>query len=492
MAPPPPKRGRYEETLPRGMGRPMGRPFHNAPPQPDPFRDPNENTSEFWDMPAPRREGLTMPPRGMLPPRGARGAIRGGRGVGMGRGSGPFVPPGGGRGIAPLVPPAPAPYVEEPYYDDEKNYSPRPPLLPSRGRGLGRGRGAGALPLMSGFNDGNGYQEDYYEEASYENETYDDQYGHSENYMNEGMGVRGGMHGGGMMGPPHRGRGGPQMSGHNTQAPPLMNPGPGTSRGRPNRGGFNPPQNSIVRGRGQGGRGNAQGGRGSAQGSRGSGRGGRGGPSGRGAGRGNVASLIDKNMPLPSNNLPMEKRLENLCLNVKNGPKFSNPVVGLETFSSYRTVCLAPAFVYKGERRDGDQPFTFDCKVYLNGVFISNGIATNKKDSKAIACENALYVLATTSSQKILSSHERVNISALGKQDADIVESAVKSGESNIVNVMSVADPKEKSVTDFFILEPEQVDAATGMNSTCILRQSADFSHMLLKYEFESTSFGFL
>ena len=311
----------------------------------------------------------------------------------------------------------------------------------ARGRGAGRGLGGG--PQSFGGSRGGFNQQDSFSP------------------MNRGRG--GGFSRG--LGHSPRGGGGPAPFGRGAAGP---------ARGR---GGFARGQGPPARGQGFRGRGQGPFVPGMLR--------GRGGPTG-GLGRGTPPFPVFR---ATTNNLPLLQRFKNLCHLAKNGPRYANVTTSLEAYLADEMVCMAPAFVYKGERRDTDQPFTFNCKVYINNIFAGSGMASNKKDSKHKACEKTLSVLTRTPAATIVNTHEKVDVTALGKQDADIVECAVKTGESNIGRA-SQSGPK-KALTDFFILEPEQVDEATGMNSTCILRQSADFSHLLLKYEFVATPKGF-
>ena len=59
--------------------------------------------------------------------------------------------------------------------------------------------------------------------------------------------------------------------------------------------------------------------------------------------------------------------------------------------------------------------------------------------------------------------------------------------------LLSVPESGEKkSWTDFYIKEPEEVEETACNNSTGILKQSADFSKVLLSYEFTTSDKGIM
>ena len=197
-------------------------------------------------------------------------------------------------------------------------------------------------------------------------------------------------------------------------------------------------------------------------------------------------SAVDQDSfgPPKKGSVPFAIAFKNLCSRVVQARVKQVPPAVFEVM--LEEMDLWSAFVFKRLLKIGENGHCiYSCDIYINNVHLGTGQHLNRNMAKNKAYNEAYEVIRKKSPESIMISHPRANLEVL-KNEADIIESPVLSSESNYSNVRVPNEtPKLLPLKKFVILEPCSIKEGTGMAATCILRQSADFSHMFLMYTFK-------
>lgn len=143
----------------------------------------------------------------------------------------------------------------------------------------------------------------------------------------------------------------------------------------------------------------------------------------------------------------------------------------------------------------GANTSSFLCHVVLEGITVSSGKGTNMKSAKTSACEMALKVIMMPQIE-IVESKEGGRELQVMEGNASQNENLTNSSDSSSGHVMSykesglMAGGFKRKMDDLKFLEGfiivEKMDTTPGCEAARILRESADFNHVSLEFDYVS------
>ena len=185
--------------------------------------------------------------------------------------------------------------------------------------------------------------------------------------------------------------------------------------------------------------------------------------------------------------VPSKTAFENLTKRLRSfGASGSITTTEFESLVQEEDVGLWRALVIKRVKKEDDGEWEHTCDLYLRNIYISTGRKRERNDVKKDAYNEALKVFLSKSPDTIIGETPKMYFNEM-KKKADSVETPYMIFDSNYGTMMLKRENDDPlPLSDFIILEPEDATEKAGLSATDILRQSADFSKMVLSFEIKS------
>ena len=186
----------------------------------------------------------------------------------------------------------------------------------------------------------------------------------------------------------------------------------------------------------------------------------------------------------PRVKVPFKIAFKNMTQRLRSfGARGSITAAEFEAIVHEEDVGLWTGLVMKREKNHNDGVWEHICDLYIKNVYISTARERGRAAVRNAIYNEALKVFLSKAPDAIIRENPKRDFTEMTKK-ADSVETPYMTYDCNYSNVMIKRENDDPlPISDFIVLEPEHSTPELGTSATSILRQSADFSKVVLSFE---------